>query len=267
MRPLRAIFVARFRVLLQYRAAALAGVGTQLFFGLVLTSALGAFYASADFATTGAPPLSLSQAVTYIWLGQATLGILPWRMDAEVRAMIASGGIANELLKPIDLQKLWLARAVALRTAPVLLRAAPLLVVALLFFGLKPPPDATAAAFWLLGLLGAVALSAALTVIINISMLWTLSGDGMSFLVPALATLLSGQLLPLPLFPDWAQTALAWQPFRGLMDTPHRLWLGDLGGSEAWAAIAHQWAWVAVLCAGSRWVLRRGLRRVVVQGG
>ena len=30
-----AVFAARFRVLLQYRAAALAGLGTQVFWGLV----------------------------------------------------------------------------------------------------------------------------------------------------------------------------------------------------------------------------------------
>ena len=34
-RPYRAILDVRFRVLLQYRAAAIAGVWTQLFFGFV----------------------------------------------------------------------------------------------------------------------------------------------------------------------------------------------------------------------------------------
>lgn len=267
MRALRAIFVARFRVLLQYRAAALAGIGTQIFFGLVITAVLKAFYASADFSVSGPPPLSLSQAITYVWLGQAMLGLLPWRPDGDVRAMITTGGIAYELLKPIDLQTLWLARAVALRTAPVLLRAAPLLVGALLWLGLEPPPTWEAGALWLVGITGAVALSAAFTVILSISLLWTLSGDGMTFFMPALASLLSGHLLPLPLYPDWAQTALWWQPFRGLMDTPHRLWLGDLAGAEAWLAIGHQWLWVALLCAGSRLVLAHGLKRVVVQGG
>lgn len=267
MRPLRAIFAARFRVLLQYRAAALAGIGTQIFFGLVITAALTAFYESAAFVEGAAPPLTLPQVITYVWLGQAMLALLPWRMDGEVRAMIASGGIAYELLKPVDLQTLWLARAVALRTAPVMLRAAPLLLVAMLCFGLQPPPTWEAGALWLLGILGAVALSAALTVVINISLLWTLSGDGIVFLMPAMSSLLSGHLLPLPLFPDWAQTALRWQPFRGLMDTPHRLWIGDLTGVEAWLAIGHQWLWVALLCVGSRLVLSRGLRRVVVQGG
>ena len=36
LRPYRAILSARFRMLLQYRAAAIGGIWTQIFFGLVL---------------------------------------------------------------------------------------------------------------------------------------------------------------------------------------------------------------------------------------
>jgi ABC-2 type transport system permease protein len=265
MTPFRAIVSARFRVLLQYRAAAIAGIGTQLFFGLVFSAGLKAFYASADF--TGTPPLSLGAVVTYVWLGQAMLGLLPWRMDDEVKAMVNSGGLAYELLKPTDLYSLWFARAVALRLAPLALRAIPLLAVAWFFFDLQLPASPDALLRWSLGLAGAVALSATITVLMNISLLWTLSGDGVQFLVPALSTLLSGSLLPLPLFPAWAQPVLTLLPFRGIMDTPHRLWLGDLSGPEAWLALGHQWLWIALLILAGRAILSRGLHRVVLQGG
>lgn len=264
MRPLWAVFRARFKLLLQYRTAAFAGLVTQVCFGLVLTGVMTAFYRGTGAA--GAP-LALEEVVTYIWLGQAMLGLLPWRMDGEVRAMVTTGGLAYELLRPVDLLSWWMARAVALRTAPVLLRAVPLLLLAGTLFGMKAPVDGAALGLWLLGLAGAVALSAAFTVLMSISLLWTLSGDGMQYAMPGLASLLSGHLLPLPLFPDWARPAVEFLPFRGLMDTPHRLWLGSLDGVEAWAAIAHQWLWAGALLVGARIALGRGLRRVVIQGG
>jgi ABC-2 type transport system permease protein len=264
VRPLWAVFRARFRLLLQYRTAAFAGLVTQVCFGLVLTGVMTAFYGgpAADRA-----PLTLTEVVTYIWLGQALLGLLPWRMDAEIRAMVATGGLAYELLRPVDLLGWWTARAVALRTAPVLLRAVPLLILAGAFFGLRPPEDAGALALWTAGLAGAVALSAAFTVLMSISLLWTLSGEGMQYAMPGLASLLSGHLLPLPLFPEWAKPIVEALPFRGLMDTPHRLWLGALEGEAAWRAIAHQWVWVVALLVLARVALTRGLRRVVIQGG
>ncbi|MBL9203782.1 MAG: ABC-2 family transporter protein [Opitutaceae bacterium] len=266
MSPYLALLRARFRLLLHYRAAALAGIATQIGFGLILTSAFAAFYGS-DQVSRQMLPLSLPNLMTYLWLGQALLGLLPWRMDGEVKAMVTSGGLAYELLRPVDLYGLWFSRAIALRTAPVLLRAIPLLILAGWLFGLSLPPSIEAAGLWTVGLAGAVALSAACTVLMSISLLWTLSGEGVQFAMPAFASFFSGHLLPLALFPDWAGRMIALLPFRGLMDTPHRLWIGTLEGAEAWGAIAHQWVWVALLVVVGRFLLSRGLTRVVIQGG
>ena len=62
MRPYWAFFRTRFLALLQYRAAAIAGIGTQWLFGYVRVMALWAFYQSAGTAQpsavagTPAPP-------------------------------------------------------------------------------------------------------------------------------------------------------------------------------------------------------------------
>lgn len=265
MKPYLAILAARFRVLWQYRAAALAGLMTQIFFGLVIIAGLTAFYQSAN--SPALLPLSLAQTVTYVWLGQAMLTVLPWRMDPDVKAAVTSGGLAYELLRPLHLCSLWFARALALRAAPLVLRAAPLLVIATLFLNLQAPPSILSAFLWAAGLVGAIALGAALTLLMSISLLWTLSGEGAQFIMPAMANLFSGLLIPLPLFPDWAQTIIGVLPFRGLMDTPNRLWLGDLNGLNAFDALLHQWLWIAGLLLLAEGLLRIGLRRVVIQGG
>ena len=121
-----ALFRARFRTLLQYRAAALAGMGTQVFFGLVFVMVYEAFYRS----SRASQPISYPEVVTYVWLGQAFLAMLPWNVDPEIRAMIRSGAVAYELLRPLDLYAAWYCRALAWRTAPTLLRAVPLFAIA-----------------------------------------------------------------------------------------------------------------------------------------
>src|SRR5215471_11173730 len=82
-----AIVSARFRTLLQYRAAAFAGLCTQLFWGLIRVMIFSAFYRS----TTAAQPMDFSQVVTYVWLGQAFLLLIPMRPDEEVQAAIRTG--------------------------------------------------------------------------------------------------------------------------------------------------------------------------------
>lgn len=263
MRAYWAVITARFRILLQYRAAALAGFGTQLFWGLMRVQIFDAFYRSSNLPQ----PMSYAQTVTYLWLIQAMLLLLPWRMDWEVQAMIRSGTVAYELVRPTDLYWFWYSRNLAGRVAPVLLRCVPMFVVAGLFLGLQPPASLVCAAAWLLSVVGALLLGCAMLTLMTISLLWTISGNGIARLIAACSSIFSGAILPLPLFPDWAQPLLDFLPFRGLMDVPFRLYMGHIPPQQVLISVGHQLAWSVALVLLGRWVLSRGMRRLVVQGG
>jgi ABC-2 type transport system permease protein len=206
LRPYRAIVAARVRMLLQYRAAALAGFGTQLFWGLIKVMVLVAFFESAS----SPPPMNLAQVLVYVWLGQALLGLLPWNVDAEIAGHIRSGGVAYELLRPLDLYGFWYARTLAFRAAPTLLRMIPMLLFA--YFGLPvvglgewalPFPDSPASgALFLVSALLTLLLSTAITMVLHVSLIWTLSGEGFNRLMLGVVPVFSGLVIPLPLFPD-----------------------------------------------------------------
>jgi len=263
IRCLQAVFRAHFSCLLRYRGAAIGGLITQVFFGLVFIMVFEAVYAGSD----GPQPLSLSQVITYIWLNQAFFAMQPWKSDAEVRQMMRDGTVAYELTRPCPLYALWFARALALRSAPALLRAIPMLLLAYFFFGLQLPDGPLSAACWLLSLLAALLLSCSLTLILNCTLFWTVSGEGMAILMPALVVTFSGQNLPLPLFPDWLQPFLKWQPFRGLLDVPARIYSGVIPPADAPLNIAGQLAWCAVFILVGIFLARRGLRKLTIQGG
>jgi ABC-2 type transport system permease protein len=264
-----AIVAARFRALLQYRAAALGGLFTQTFFGLVRIMILRAFYAASVAA-----PISLPDVVSYVWLGQATLLLIPWRTDADVAEQIRSGNVVYELTRPLDLYGVWFARSLAWRTAPVFLRMLPMFVVAMVIvpvfapgWELAPPASAGAFAMWVMCFAGAVLVSAALTALINVTLMWTVTGDGVPMLVATCATMFGGLVIPLPLFPEWAKPVLFALPFAGMLDLPSRVFSGDIAMSSAPWVLAHQLAWTLALVALGRWLLSRGVRRLVVQGG
>jgi ABC-2 type transport system permease protein len=265
-----AIIAARFRSLLQYRAAAIGGLFTQTFFGLVRIMILGAFYANG-----GVAPMAFDQICGYVWLGQATLLLVPWRTDADVAEQIRSGTVVYELTRPLDLYAVWFARAVAWRTAPVFLRMVPMFVLAMAVvplvgagdWRLQPPPSAAAAVMWIACFAGAVLVSCALTTLMTISLLWTISGDGVPMIIGSLSTMFGGLVIPLPLFPDWAQPALYAMPFAGMLDLPSRVFTGSIDADRAVGVVAHQLGWTLVLVWIGRRVLARGLSRLVVQGG
>ena len=268
--PYTAVVSARYRNLLQYRAAAFAGFVTQLFWGSIRLMILAAFYAAAE----GPQPMNMVEVVAYVWLGQALLGMLPWNTDADFKEQIASGAVAYDLLRPLDLYGYWYARTLAFRTATTTLRAIPMVAFAMLLlpaFGLAewalPAPSVTALIGFLVAILAAALLSTAITVLAHISMLWTLSGEGVDRILPSFVTVLSGMVVPLPLFPDWLQPFLSWQPFRGLCDVPYRIYSGNIPISEAANEIVFTLAWTVVIVWFGRYLLSRGVRRLVVQGG
>jgi ABC-2 type transport system permease protein len=263
MKPYAAMLSARFRMLLQYRAAALAGFGCQLFFGWVILMGYRGFYAATDVPQ----PMTLAEVTSYIWLGQAMLGLFPWGADPDMRLMMRQGSVAYELLRPVDVYWLWYSRAIAQRVAPTLLRSVPMFIVAYLFLGLQAPASTASALAWVLATVGAVLLAATVATLLGISLMWTISGDGVNTIVPAMLLVFSGMLVPLPLMPEWAQAILNVLPFRGIVDIPFRLYLGHIPLSHLWAMLLHQFVWITILVALSRWVLYRGLRRLVIQGG
>jgi viologen exporter family transport system permease protein len=271
VRPYLAIFAARFSMLLQYRAAALAGIVTQFWFGAIMVMALAAFYGSGR----GAPSITLAQAVTYIWLGQAFLGLLPWNVDTEIAAMMRSGNVAYERLRPVDTYFYWFARALAWRTAGTLLRSIPLLVATSVLFpamglgdwSLRPPPGLKAFALFALSMVAVLLLSSAITTLLNISVIWTVSGQGINAISNSLVVILSGMVIPLPLFPDWAQAFLFAQPLAGLVDIPYRIYFANLSGPAALGGIGLQTLWTLLLIGLGRLLMTRTMSRVQVQGG
>lgn len=263
MRAYWAVFSARFRVLLQYRAAALAGLGTQLFWGFIRVMIFTAFFNS----STAPQPMTLDETVAYIWLGQAFLLLLPWNTEREIENMIRTGNVAYELVRPLDLYSLWFFRGMAMRVAPLLLRAVPMFCLAVLFFGLNLPASWQTVPAFGLCLLGAILLSSAITALTTISLFWTISGEGVIRILPGITLVLSGLVIPLPLFPDWMQPVLNFLPFRGILDIPFRLYIGHFPVSSVFSLFFHQIGWTIALVILGRILLTRGLRRVVVQGG
>src|SRR5262249_43107373 len=132
---------------------------------------------------------------------------------------------------------------------------------------LSPPASFAAAAGFAAALICALALGCAISTLVNISLMWTLNNDGIVILTTAAVSLFSGMLVPLPMLPDWAQRVLQWLPFAGVMDLPFRIYSGHIAPAGLVLVLARQLGWTIAIAWCGRWLLGRGLRRIVVQGG
>jgi len=269
--PYLSVFSGRFQLVLQYRAAAVAGFVTQCWFGVIRILIFAAFYAGG----AAHAPMSLANAVTYTWLGQAFLAFLPWAPDPDVADMVRTGAVAYERLRPVDTYAWWYVRALAWSMARVAPRAVLMVAFASVLlplvglgkWGLPPPHSLAAAGLFALSAVGMVLLSAAITLVINTVVVATMTDNGAGALAAAVVNMLSGLVLPLAFFPDWLRPWLRAQPVAGLIDIPFSIYLGGLSGWSAAGAVALQFGWVVVLVLAGRAWLGRSMRRLQVQGG
>jgi len=90
------IFKLRLFQGLTYRTAALAGVATQFFWGLIFIMVYLAFYGEA----ASVAGFTKEHLVSYIWLQQAFLVFIAlWIRDNELFGLIQTGNIAYELIR------------------------------------------------------------------------------------------------------------------------------------------------------------------------
>lgn len=271
VRPYLAAFRARFLLMLQYRAAALAGFATQCWWGAIRIMVFAAFYG----VHAAAAPISLADAVTYVWLGQALLALLPWVADPEIGQAVRTGGVGYDRLRPLDAYGYWYARTLGWMLARALPRAVLMVLAAgivLPLVGLgawawQPPPSLAAALLFVPAFALMTALGAAVLMLANIVVAASLNERGVNAVLTPLVIVFSGSLLPLDFFPDVLRPFLHVQPFAGLVDIPFRIYFADLSGGAALQGMALQAGWTLALVGLGRLAMDRMMRRLEMQGG
>ncbi len=263
MRAYLSAFRMRRRLELQYRGAVLGGVICQVFFGLILVAVYRAMYAGKPQA------MPLSHITSYVWLQQAFFRMLG-SSDPDLQDKIRTGGIAYDLCRPLNLYGFYYARIAAQKLTGSLLRAAPMLVIAFLLpegWGLRLPASG-AGLLWSLAalLLGLLCVSAMENITMGFTMI-TLDSRGMQAMLNLLMMTLSGNILPLTLFPDRWQQVITLLPYAQLLDAPIRLYTGQTPVSAVPGILLIQLVWTAALTAAGYLFWQKNQKRLVIQGG
>ena len=263
MRAYLSVFRMRWKMELQYRGAVVGGFICQVFFGLILVALYRALYAGKPQA------MPLSSVTTYVWLQQAFFRML-LSSDDDLREKIRTGNIAYDLCRPVQMYGYYYARIAAQKLLGSLLRAAPMLIFALLLpegWGLAAPASFPAllasVAGLLLGLLCVCALE-------NVTMAFsmrTLDPRGVQAMLILLMTLLAGNILPLTLFPDAWQKVITLLPYAQILDAPIRLYTGEWPLSQASRVLILQAAWSAALIGLGLLLWRSNQKKMILQGG
>ena len=150
MKSYLGLFKMTFKGELQYRAKAISGVVTQLFWGFLYVYLYTAFMGGKVI-----DGFSIPQMATYIWLGQAFFALryilLPQRCGAE----ITNGNVCYKFVRPVDIYNQWYFEHLGQKLSSTLLRFAPIVLITLFLpshIGLSLPVSIEAFALFILSM-------------------------------------------------------------------------------------------------------------------
>ena len=267
MKPYISLLRVRFLNGLQYRAAALGGLTTQFFWGLMLVFTYRAFYAGAADSNG----FSYKDLVTFVWLQQAFLAFqMLYDWDYELFDMTTTGAISYELCRPVNLYQVWYVKLLSKRLASGTLRFAPVVVLGFLMpypYKLSLPASPVSFLLFIITLFLGLSLLVAISMLIYISVFKTMSPVGSMGVSGAIGEFFSGHTISIPLMPVWLQNVCMALPFRWATDFPLRVYSGSIGTLEAITGVAVQSVWIAILMFAGALLMKKVTRLSVVQGG
>ena len=262
LRPYFTVFRLRALMETQYRAAALGGLVTQVFFGLVYIFLYTTLYA-------GESPDMLRDTTTYVWLQQMFFRMM-FSNDGELQNLILSGGVAYMLVRPVDQHRFWVCRDVGGRLVGAMMRMIPMLLVQFLLpveLRIALPDGWLSLVQFVTSLLIGCVCLCELMSITDAVVMKTLDKRGISAILNLTMLTFSGNVIPLTLFPDGLQTLIRYQPFAQALDAPIRMYQ-QCASLPEWALnVAVQLAWIVILRQIGRKMWQKRLDNMIVQGG
>lgn len=263
MRAYISVFRMRLKMELQYRGAMIGGIVCQMFFGIVLVALYHALYESK------AQAMPIEQVSTYVWLQQAFFRMMV-ATDPDLNDKIKNGSISYDLCRPVNMYTFYYIRVAAQKLMGSLMRGIPMMIVAFLLpkgWGITLPDSGAGLAYGLIALFLGLLCMCALENITMAFTMQTLDPRGMQSLLNLLMVTLSGNLLPLTLFPDSWQKVITRLPYAQLLDAPIRLYSGEYLPSEAPVILLRQAGWAVALILTGMWLWSKNKKKMIIQGG
>ena len=255
-----------FRRYSTYTAATLSGLFTNCVFGCIICFVYLALWDQRP----DAGGYDASDAVTYVWLGQAMLmTVMVWGggVTNDLAERIRSGDVAIDLYRPVPLIGWYLAQDVGRAAFHLLTRGLGPTIVGALLFDVRFPSGPLAWLGFAVAVVLALLVSFAVRFLVASTSFWLLDASGPNAVAFLLAAFFSGLTVPLVIFPGWSRDVVMALPWASYIQVPADIWLGKREGWDLLAGLGFGALWAAVLFAACHLVLARATRKVVVQGG
>ena len=216
--------------------------------------------------STNAGFVTLSEMITYVIVSSLMSVIISSNTIGRINQKIRSGELSIDLIRPIRFLTYIFSETVGNMSFRIMFEIMPLLILSTSFWSISYPSFYNSLLFSV-ALVNGMLLYFLLTYVIGLLAFWYLNIWQLDRLLGDLIRLFSGSFIPLWFFPKVLLKISNVLPFRLIYFTPLSIYLGKIEYTESVELILQQWLWIIILFITQRIVWKKGIRKLVIQGG
>ncbi|MNI03237.1 hypothetical protein D3C73_561340 [compost metagenome] len=253
----------RFLMMLAYRVNYYSGI-------LIYALNIGSYYFlwKAIFGTQETlGGLTLTQMTTYVvisWMGRAFYFN---NLDREIASEIRDGSVAIQFIRPYNYVMVKIMQGLGEGLFRLLLFTTPGMIIVSLLFPIELPTDITLWLIFLLMLFMSFLINSQINIITGLFAFFLENNEGLMRMKRVAVDLFSGLVIPISLFPGWAEKLLQLLPFQAITYLPGSVFTGKVTGAAVYSVLGLQVLWFVLLIIPMYVLWIKARTRLFVQGG
>lgn len=180
---------------------------------------------------------------------------------------IHDGTITNEFLKPVNFTLRMLSENIGEGIFKIVFNCIPAVFVTMLYTTLCPPKSIICFLIMLVSVMLGYLILWLISFIVQTWSFWLFSVWGIITIKNVFVNILSGALLPMWFMPEALRKIISFTPFESIYFTPVQIYLGELSGKDILSEMAVQLLWIVILGVIANVFWKKGVKKLVVQGG
>ena len=253
---------------LAYRGAFYLWAFISLFSSFISYFLWMAIYGSSETGVIG--NLTQNEMVVYIFMVYITSSLVSISISTWVGYDVVEGRVAMNLIKPIDYRASLIAQAFGDMlyhlVVPSIFIWIGLEIYKVVVLGL-PLVSLSTLGLYICSVLMSFLLYVLFDFCFGMVAFFTTYIFGLRMAKTALLSFLTGQLIPISLFPEAVQRIFEYLPFSSMIYTPVMIYLDKFSGEELVFALGRQFVWILILYWLGSLIWEKVTRRLVVLGG
>lgn len=227
-----------------------------------------AIYGSTQQATIGG--LTQNEIIVYVFMVYVTTSVVTISLADWVSEDVVKGTVAMNLIKPIDYRWSLVWRAAGQMVYRFFLPGV-FVWIGMEVYKVKvlemPMISISRVILFIISCIMSFLIYVLFDFCFGMIAFFTTYIFGMLMAKEALLSFLMGQLIPLSMFPEWAQRVFDFLPFASMVYTPVMIYLGKYSGADLAFVMGKQLIWVVFLYGLGSLIWKKVTKRLVVLGG